>query len=373
VGDRLRDEIARRGPVPFSTFMEAALYDPTGGFYAAGGAGRRRDFLTSAETGPLFGGVLAHALDRWWDELGRPTPFVVVDAGAGPGTLARSVLAGRPACATALRYVMVERSPAQRERQREGLAIEERNEAFVGAVDEEREGLRPSPTPPPGPIVTSLAELPAGTITGVVLANELLDNVPVDLVDARGGRWHEVLVGADGGGFVEMEGPVVAPPIEGLAPVDGARVPAQGRSREWLRSALDLVDRGRVVVIDYARADTAEFGSLSWHEWLRTYRSHARGGSPLDEPGTQDLTIDVAIDQLSRERPPDRVMVQADFLREHGIDEMVEEGRHLWAASAANPDLAALQARSRIVEAEALLDPNGMGGFSVLEWVIPAN
>jgi SAM-dependent MidA family methyltransferase len=75
---------------PLSAVLEAALYDPATGFYETGGrAGRRGDFLTSPEVGPLFGAVVARALDRWWDGLGRPDPFVVVDAGAGPGTLAR--------------------------------------------------------------------------------------------------------------------------------------------------------------------------------------------------------------------------------------------------------------------------------------------
>src|SRR5256885_14580399 len=67
--------------------MEAALYDPAGGFFArAGGAGRAgSDFITSVEVGSLFGALVARAVDGWWDGLGRPDPFLVVDAGAGRG------------------------------------------------------------------------------------------------------------------------------------------------------------------------------------------------------------------------------------------------------------------------------------------------
>ena len=101
-------------PVPFDAFMASALYGPTG-FYSAGGrAGRRGDFLTSPEVGPLFGAVVARFLDAEWARLGRPEPFVVVDAGAGPGTLARSVLAAEPECLPAMRYVAVEVSGSQR-------------------------------------------------------------------------------------------------------------------------------------------------------------------------------------------------------------------------------------------------------------------
>jgi len=73
---RLADAIRSSGAIPFSAFMAAALYDDAGGFYARGGrAGRRGDFVTSPEVGPLFGTVLGRALDEWWDELGQPAPF----------------------------------------------------------------------------------------------------------------------------------------------------------------------------------------------------------------------------------------------------------------------------------------------------------
>src|SRR5215210_1508111 len=95
--------------------MEEALYDPERGFYATGGqAGRRGDFLTSPEVGPLFGAVVARMIDATWQEAGRPDPFVVVDAGAGVGTLARAVRAAGPACGAALELVCVDVSTAQR-------------------------------------------------------------------------------------------------------------------------------------------------------------------------------------------------------------------------------------------------------------------
>ena len=133
------------------------LYDPDHGFYGAGRgrAGRTGgDFLTSPEVGPLFGAVLARALDGWWEELGRPRPFVVADAGAGPGTLARAVLAAAPRCAPALDYVAVERCPGR------------------------SAALHPAS-------VRSEPALPARS--HVVVANELLDNLPFRLV-ARHGR-----------------------------------------------------------------------------------------------------------------------------------------------------------------------------------------
>ena len=94
----------RFGSLSFEAVMELALYDREHGFYAAGGqAGRGGDFITSVEVGPLFGAVIARALDHWWNQMGHPDPFVVVEAGAGVGMLARTVLGAEPRCAPALR------------------------------------------------------------------------------------------------------------------------------------------------------------------------------------------------------------------------------------------------------------------------------
>jgi SAM-dependent MidA family methyltransferase len=315
--------------------MELALYGPHG-FYTAGGqAGRRGDFLTSPEVGPLFGAVLARFLDAEWERLGRPEPFTVVDAGAGPGTLARAVLAARPTCATAMRYVAVEVSAAQRRQH------------------------------PPG--VESAATLPEVPIDGVVVANELLDNLPFRLV-VHDGAWREALVSvAPDGSFVELLSDCLAPVppcLPGRAP-HGARAPLHAGAVDWLEQARSIVARGRVVVIDYARATTAEMALLPWRAWLRTYRGHDRGGGYLSAPGAQDITADLAVDQLPE---PDAVRSQAQFLQRFGIDELVEEGRRAWAASAGRADVQAMTMRSRAREAEALLDPAGLGGFTVMEW-----
>jgi SAM-dependent MidA family methyltransferase len=121
---------------------------------------------------------------------------------------------------------------------------------------------------------------------------------------------------------------------------------------------------GRVLAFDYA-STTDELARRPWTEWLRTYRQHARGGHPLEHLGSQDITCEVPVDQLPS---PARDVSQADWLREHGIDELVEQGRALWRERAAVGDLEAVRARSRVTEAGALLDPSGLGAFRVLQW-----
>lgn len=328
---------SKSAAVPFAEFQRAALYGPDG-FYQQGRAGRRGgDFVTSPEVGPLFGAVVARYLDEQWEHLGRPDPFTVVDAGAGPGTLARTVLAAAPACRVAMRYVTVELSAAQRELHPDG--------------------------------VEALDALPDEPFDGVVLANELLDNVPFRLC-VFDGAWREAFVASDGDRLVEvLSAPLdPRPTVLPASASHGARAPLQDEAAAWVTAALGRLRSGTLLVFDYARPTTAGMAALPWRDWLRTYRGHERGGHYLADPGSQDITTDVAIDQLA---VPDAVRTQAQFLQRHGIDELVSEGRRRWTEGAATGGLEALRMRSRISEAEALLDPDGLGGFYALEWRAP--
>jgi SAM-dependent MidA family methyltransferase len=327
----------------FDEYLDLALYDPDGGFYTGtGGAGRHRDFLTSPEVGPLFGAVLARAVDTWWEEAGRPARWTVVDAGAGSGRLLAALTAAEPRCSEALHPVAVDRSARQRA---------DHSEA-----------------------VESRVELPDGPFAGVVVANELLDNMPWRLLEREADGWSEIGVGIDlDGGLVEVTLPADAE-IDGrartLAPeaTVGARIPIQDRAAGWLEEALTVVGPGRVAVFDYG-STTADMASRPWRQWLRTFRLHRPGGAPLHGPGAQDVTVEVAVDQLEAVRVPDRHRRQADFLAAHGLDELVAEGRRVWTERADRGDLEAVRGRSRIGEAEALTDRTGLGGFRVLEWV----
>ena len=362
-GEVVRALIERRGPIGFEDLVEVALYHSEHGFYSAGGrAGRRGDFLTSAEVGPLFGAVVASALDGWWTEMGQPDVFTVVEAGAGPGTLARSVLTAAPGCAPALRYVLVERSAAQRELHRAHLALELPEHAFASAPEPDEEIELATPPSPEGPIVVSVPQLPRIAGPCVVLANELLDNLPFGLHEHRDGRWCEVRIGLDGEALTEV---LVPAAVDRPAAPDGSRVPVQSAAASWVRDARHLAgEQGRVVVLDYC-ATTSELASRPWNDWVRTYRDHGPGAHPLEDLGRQDITCEVAVDQLP---DPARSATQADWLRRHGIDALVEQGKAVWRERAAIGDLAAVRARSRVPEAQALLDPGGLGAFRVLEW-----
>lgn len=373
VAREVAERAHRFGPLPYEVVLDLALYHEEHGFYAKGaGAGRDGDFVTSPEVGPLFGTVIAKALDHWWEELGRPDPYVVVEAGAGSGALAVAVLAATPACALALRYVLVERSPQWRERHTRRLPIEP-PALVLGPMEQvdAEEGLRPATGR--GPLVTSLPELPAGPFHGVVLANELLDNLAFRLLEHNDGTWQEVRVTAD---LTEL---LVEPPSDLTALAgrlvreppsnDGARIPVQRQCQAWLRVALDSLAAGRVVAIDYADT-TPSMATRPWTEWVRTYRGHGRGGHPLEHLGEQDVTCEVAVDQLEMVRVPALNRPQAEFLRAFGVDDLAAEARRQWEERAHIGDLEAVKARSRVSEADALTDPAALGRFRVVEWTV---
>lgn len=334
----LRSAIADAGgAIAFSEFQRLALYGPDGFYMRDGGrAGRRGGhFITSPEVGPLFGAVLARYLDDAWRALGEPSPFVVVDAGAGPGTLARAIFAAKPACAGAMHYTAVEISPAQRSNHPDG--------------------------------VESRADLPDGPFDGVIVANELLDNVPFRLC-VYDGMWREafVVTNADGTFGEVLSSPLdPVPAVLPATPAHGARAPIQDTAAAWVVEATSRLKRGRVLAIDYASPTTSAMARRPWRDWLRTFHGHERGGHYLAEPGSQDITVELAVDQFPE---PDTVRSQAQFLQRWGIAELVAEGDEYWATHAAAPDVAAIAMRSRAIEAKALLDPTGLGGFTAIEW-----
>jgi len=341
-----------------------------------GGAGRAGgDFVTSVEVGTLFGALVARALDRWWDTLDRPDPFVVVDAGAGRGRLAADVLRAAPTAAPALRYVMVERSPVLRAAQRELLPVEPVEVALGPGVRTDRDEPAVAVTGV-GPIVTSLPDLPAPPVRGVVIANELLDNLPFRVVERSASGWIEVRVGAGDDGLVEMLVPAsdeLAAAADrvtaGTAVPAGARLPVPSGTTAWLQRAGDVLRRGYLVVVDYA-ADAAALAARGQEGWLRTYRGHERGAPPLVAPGSQDITCDVPVEHLvdGAGRAGFALVehtTQADWLRALGVDELAETAASAWRARASVGDLEAVAARSRVHEANALTDPAGLGAHHV--------
>ena len=331
---------AAGGAISFEQFMTLALYGK-GGFYQDGGkAGRRGDFITSPEVGPLFAAVVARYLDNCWHELGCPGSFDVVEVGAGPGTLARGIFAAQPQCLSAMKYVAVEISESQR-------------------------AMHPD-------FVESVESFPDRSIHGVVLANELLDNLPFKLF-VYDGAWKEAFVATgDGGKFVEVLRQVDKVPevLPKSAPL-GSRAPIQVAASQWMCDVTQKLSSGKVLIFDYCSESTSEIAVSPWREWLRTYKDHERGVHYLLDPGSQDITSQVMVDQLMVVAPELTVSKQSDWLQQWGIQDLVDEGSKYWERHKSSPDIYALKMLSRQSEVTTLLSGKGLGGFISMEWCTP--
>jgi len=227
-------------------------------------------------------------------------------------------------------------------------------------------------------MATTLSRLPEGKFSGIVLSNELLDNLAVDLYEYRGRRWHEVCVAGGKEGDLEErllpvdEESAVIGQLEqfGTSAVEGSRMPIQNEAMDWVKAAIDLLDHGKVVAIDYVRTTRWMLGH-PWEDWMRTYRGHRPGASPLELPGTQDITCEVAVDQLASVRTPDHDRTQTDFLHAYGLLDLMADAREAWHSRAALGNLGAVRARARVQEGRTLTDERGLGRYRVLEWDVP--
>ena len=210
---------------------------------------------------------------------------------------------------------------------------------------------------------------------GVILANELLDNLPMALVVREGDGWSERWVGSDGDDLQMVSAPVRAE-VERWADAHAGLVPDEGIvevqlvAAQWLRNCRNSLAGGSVVVVDYG--DTADLlESRRATGTIRTYRAHHLGPHPLDEPGDTDITADVNFSALLATGQElgfgCRLERQDDFLRSHGLKDRLDELRRQELDLARGDHaMARLRVRSEVTEIETILHPRGLGDFRVL-------
>jgi SAM-dependent MidA family methyltransferase len=343
LADRLKRRIEAEGPITFAEFMEAALYDPSEGFYSGLRVGEQGDFVTSPHLSPVFGELVARQVQEFWELLGRPEPFSVVEVGAGDGTLAGQVLASiaEPA-RSALTYIAVERSAAARS------AMESRGDLDIG-------------------VVASLEEVEGGRV-GCLLANEVMDNLPFHRV-RRGDRGIvELFVGVEDGRFALVEDHPSSEEISGLAPNLGP-----GDEAVVSPAAIDLLDHaarvlrtGYVLLVDYGFTTSEEAGSV------HAYREQRLEDDVLSEPGSKDITAGVDFPMLARLSRDRGLAVwgpvtQRDVLLALGFREWDQAAQaRQQEAIAARRGIEALRIYSDRTRANLLIGRSGLGAFYVL-------
>ncbi len=342
--DQIIDRIAAEGPMYFDVYMDLCLYSRHTGFFSAGKVrpGVGADFVTSPEVSRHF----SELVGRWAAEVAKDRSPILVEVGAGSGALLREIAPGWLAAGRDVYAIEVSASA------RERIAAEL----------------------PGGRVVASFDELPK-QVDAVVLANEVLDNLPAALVRRTAEGWDEIAVDVRDGDLTLVDVPARSIVTDWCAAVFtsvpiGAVVTAQIAARLFVEGVLRRFPRVSLCVIDYA-ASADDLARRDVGSVVRTYKANRTGHDWLAHPGATDITVDVnatALDVFARPFDATTTMrTQRSFLMEMGIgaridDLSVDERRHAGAGEV----MEQLVDRSQRIELEALIDPDGFGGFYVI-------
>ncbi len=338
---------AAGGWIDFAEYMNLALYAPGLGYYSAGSRkfGAAGDFVTAPEIGGLFGAVLSAICAEVLEDLGGS---VIIEAGAGTGALAAALLEG-PAGAAIQRYVILEPSADLRHRQQRALAA--RVPGSLGRVE-------------------WLDGLPQAPLSGLLIANEVLDALPVarfrrrsDGVDALG-----VCGGPGGLRWATRPAPAALEAAVRAIEADlGQPLPTGYESEinlqleDWLAGLAAMIDTGLMVFIDYGHPRREYYhpersrGTLACH-----YRQRFHD-DPFFLPGLQDISAWVDFTAVARAAAGAGLALEGYGSQAHFLS-----GPHLervWAGLPRQGVAAAALAH----EARQLLLPGAMGeAFKVM-------
>ena len=315
LAERIAAAIAAEGDwIPFSRFMELALYAPGMGYYTAGSRkfGHEGDFVTGPEISDMYAKCVARQAVQVIEAVGGD----VLELGPGSGVLAADLYGEMKAVGRApARYLLLEVSPDLRERQRARIA--ERHPADLGRF-------------------VWLDRLPE-KIRGLVIANEVLDVVPFSLVHRMGGEIHERGVIVTEAGFAWdderlRDGELKRRAAAVLPPGDYDYLTEIGLAAEALvRTIASSIEAGAALFIDYGFSQPEFYHPQRSMGTLRCHYRHRFHGDPFFLPGLQDITAHVDFTAMARAAEQGGAEVegfttQAYFLISCGLAVLVSAG-----------------------------------------------
>jgi SAM-dependent MidA family methyltransferase len=277
LSSRIRTAISDDGLIPFSRFMEMALYEPGLGYYSAGlhKLGRTGDFVTAPELGSLFAACLARQVMETGRSLGA---YDVLEIGAGTGRLAADLLGRMPSGDAPRRYRILERSADLRQVQRD--RIEREAPDWLERVE-------------------WLDAPPADDWRGVLIANEVIDALAAERFEVGAGRVGQLCVGDSARGFEWATRPApealerAVRQLEshaGAAFADGYRSEIHLQLEPWLRSLTERMSRGLALFIDYGYPRKEYYLPERRDGTLMCHYRHLAHDDPFFWPGLQDIT-----------------------------------------------------------------------------------
>lgn len=287
----LKDLLQQKKSIPFTTFMESALYHPHLGYYTRGheNVGKTGDFFTSVSVGSCFGIILAHRIHREWQRLNMPKSFHLIELGANNGQLAKDILdtiqSSFPALYSSTQYHIIEKLPNVIDLQRKTLSSHDlllQHHSSPSHIGE----------------------------TGVILSNELIDAFPVHLLEYTNNQWHERSVTTDPqGDFTFHTAPLhseLKDSISAESPSLFTTLPSPPQQYQTeYRPALNhlssslhqILDHSLLITIDYGHTTSSYYAPSRQTGTLRCYHKHQADEDPLKLPGLKDITAHVDFTQ----------------------------------------------------------------------------
>ena len=285
LAERLQQEMAESGGViAFARFMELALYAPGLGYYSAGSHkfGAQGDFVTAPEISSLFSRCVAAQVEQVLEALGGGD---ILEVGAGSGVMAADILAElERRNSLPRRYCILELSADLGARQR--AMLQQRVPHLMGRVE-------------------WFDVLPQAPFQGVVLANELLDAMPVHRFRVGSEGVEELYVARDDRGFRWVAGPFASPEVEEAVADVACRLPEGYESeiglavRRWIHTIGATLDRGVILLIDYGFPRHEYYHPQRMGGTLMCHYRHRAHPDPLILPGLQDITAHVDFTALT--------------------------------------------------------------------------
>ncbi len=317
---KIASQIASQGGwIPFSRYMEMALYEPGMGYYSAGAhkLGPGGDFTTAPELSPLFGAAICSTLIPVLEGLkAQNLPTQILEFGAGTGKLASSILTRLHDLNFTLdRYDIVEISPDLAQRQQEHISN------TILQLDSQTHCHWPS-------------ELPKD-FKGVILANEVIDAIPCDVIIYQNGFWYWYGVAFENGKLLWKTG---LPVEQNLLPEtllsgnfsEGYVTELHAPANAWMRQVAKHLHSGLFLTLDYGFPEGEYYHPQRLEGTLMAHHRHHAIQDPFHLPGLCDLTTHVDWSQIARaalEENADDVYLtnQAAYLLDAGIGDIALE------------------------------------------------
>lgn len=353
IKDRIDSSLQQR--ITFADYMELVLYHPLHGYYASSSyrISKSGDFLTSPHLADDFGEMLAIQLYQFWQILGQPQIFTILEMGAGRGLLASQILAYSrqeyPDFFKSIDYLIIEAASA--------MIIEQQDRLKSFSVR-----------------WCEWSEIDDNSIVGCFLSNELMDALPVHQVVTVDGKLQEIYVSIDHHNFTETIGELSTDRLSKYWNLNNInlltdRYPNNYRTEvnlaglDWLENVDRKLQRGYILSIDYGYSADRYYNPIRSEGTLQCYYQHSYHNDPYINIGNQDLTAHVdftAIQTYGENLGLNTIGItqQGMFLMALGLVDRIAEISH------SNKDIKSLIIRRQNLH--QLIDPMGLGKFLIL-------